>query len=52
MKIRVSATIDEETEKVLNKIMEKGEYRNKSHVIEKAINLLLEKIKEQEKNGK
>lgn len=40
MKVRVSATIDEETDKIISKILEKGKYRNKSHVIEDAIKLL------------
>ena len=48
MKVRVSATIDKGTEKILEELMKKGEFRNKSHVIEKAINLLLEKIKNEE----
>lgn len=37
MKERISATIDEETLKIIEKIMKKGNYRNKSHVIEDAI---------------
>jgi len=37
MKIRISATIDEETNKVLDKLMKNGKYRNKSHIIEEAI---------------
>lgn len=47
MKKRISATIDEKTERVLKKLLRGGEFRNKSHVIEKAIELL-----EKEKNGK
>lgn len=43
MKIRISATIDEKTEKILDSIMKKGKYRNKSHAIEKAIEMLVEK---------
>ena len=42
MKIRISATIDESTEKDLDSLMKKGDYRNKSHVIEKAIKVLKE----------
>ena len=37
MKVRISATIDEKTEKKIDAIMKKGIYRNKSHVIEEAI---------------
>ena len=37
MKKRVSATIDEKTLKIINLLMEKGIYRNKSHIIEEAI---------------
>ena len=40
MKIRISATIDEKTEKILNALLKDGKYRNKSHIIEKAIELL------------
>ena len=40
MKIRISATIDKETEEILNSLLEKGVYRNKSHIIERAIKLL------------
>ena len=42
MKIRISATIDEKTEKVLETLLKDGHFRNKSHVIEKAIELLKE----------
>ena len=37
MKKRISATVDERTEKIINKILRAGIYRNKSHVIEEAI---------------
>lgn len=47
MKKRISATIDEKTEKLLNSLLKDGNYRNKSHVIETAIKLLKE-----EKNDK
>ena len=46
MKERVSATIDPETRKSIEKLMKSGRYRNISHVIEDAIKLL------GEKNGK
>ncbi len=36
-KERISATVDEETIKILDKILKKGKYRNKSHLIEAAI---------------
>jgi Arc/MetJ-type ribon-helix-helix transcriptional regulator len=42
MKVRISATIDEKTEKILNSLLKDGSYRNKSHIIEKAIELLKE----------
>lgn len=45
MKKRVSATIDEKTEKIIKEILKKGTFRNKSHVIEEAIKLLKEKRK-------
>ncbi len=40
MKKRVSATVDEKTEKDIEKILKDGNYRNKSHIIEEAIKLL------------
>ena len=36
-KERISATVDEETIKILDKILKEGKYRNKSHLIEAAI---------------
>ncbi len=42
MKIRISATINEETGSILEALLKSGEFRNKSHVIEKAIELLME----------
>jgi len=46
VKERISATVDKDTVKLIDKILTKGKYRNKSHVIEEAIELLAE-----EKNG-
>ncbi len=40
MKLRISATISKETERILNSLLKDGDYRNKSHIIEKAIELL------------
>ena len=37
MKVRISATIDEKTDKLLEVILKNGSYRNKSHIIEEAI---------------
>ena len=45
MKVRISATIDKKTEKILKSLIKDGNYRNKSHAIEKAIELLKEKKK-------
>ncbi len=42
MKERISATIDEKTGKIINELMKKKAYRNKSHVIEAGILLLWE----------
>jgi len=36
-KKRISATVDKETINLINLILIKGDYRNKSHIIEKAI---------------
>jgi len=40
MKIRISATIEEKTDKILESILKNGKYRNKSHIIEEAIKLM------------
>ena len=45
MKVRVSASIEEESSKVLDKSMKTGKYRNKSHALETAI-IVLEKEEE------
>ena len=45
MKERISATIEHETRKRIEKLLEVGDYRNISHIIEKAIQLLEEKHK-------
>ena len=37
VKNRISATVDEETIKIIDRILKKGKYRNKSHLIESAI---------------
>lgn len=42
MKVRISATIDKETEKVINEFLKEGKYRNKSHVIEDALKMMKE----------
>ncbi len=47
MKKRVSATIEDETKRMLDSLIDNDEFRNKSHVIEKAIKKLWE-----EKHGK
>jgi len=40
MKERISATVEEKTNKMVNSLIKDGKYRNKSHVIEKAIEKL------------
>ena len=42
MKVRISATIDEKTEKIIESLLKDNTYRNKSHVIEKALEILQE----------
>ncbi len=49
MKERISATVDEKTVKLIELILKKGKYRNKSHVIEKAIEILFEEEKDDKK---
>ena len=43
MKKRISATVDEKTIEIIKRILKKGKYRNKSHLIEEAIKLFGEK---------
>jgi len=50
MKVRVSATIDEKTEKILDSLLKEGNYRNKSHIIEKSIELLKKEVDNDKKN--
>jgi len=40
VKLRISATVEKETIKKIDRILVKGKYRNKSHIIEEAIGLL------------
>jgi metal-responsive CopG/Arc/MetJ family transcriptional regulator len=42
MKVRISATIDEKTDKKIDDFLEKSRYRNKSHLIEEAIEEFIE----------
>ena len=42
MKKRISATIDPETDKILDSIVEIGKFRNKSHAIEDLIKAVWE----------
>ena len=42
MKERISATVDSGTIKSIDEILKNGKFRNKSHVIETAIKLLIE----------
>lgn len=48
MKARISATVDPKTLKIIENIMNSGKYRNQSHIIEKAIEVL---EKEEGKGG-
>ena len=43
MKERISATVDKETIDKIDLILKRKKYRNKSHVIEEAINFFLER---------
>ena len=42
MKQKISISIDEETIKHIEKFVEKGTFRNKSHAVEFAVNKVLE----------
>ncbi len=51
MKKRISATVDDKTLEIIDSLLKQGDYRNKSHVIEKAIQILAgEKIYKRMKN--
>ena len=45
MKERISATVDKKTIDKIKRILKKGKYRNKSHVIENAIEILEKGVK-------
>lgn len=49
MKERVSATVDEETRDIIDRIMKAGKFRNISHVIEEAIKFMGEKYAKSKK---
>ena len=52
MKERISATVEEKTNKMVNSLIKDGKYRNKSHVIEKAIEKLWgEEVENNKKQG-
>jgi len=50
VKVRISATVEKETVETLNSLLRGGKFRNKSHAIEKGIELLMEV--EDDKNKK
>ena len=49
MKVRISATIEEKNKKYLDSLLKDGRYRNKSHIIDTAIELLKEREEKNEK---
>lgn len=44
VKKRISATVEDETVKLISKLLKGNNYRNKSHVIEKAIENLAKEV--------
>lgn len=46
MKQKISITIDEEKVKKIEKILEEGIFRNKSHILEYSLNKLLREVNE------
>ena len=50
MKVRISATVEEKNKKYVDSLLKNSKYRNKSHVIDTAIELLKEK--EEGEDGK
>ena len=47
MKVRVSATIEKVSLKVIDNILSKGRHRNRSHVIEEAIKFFGKKMEDE-----
>ena len=45
MKTRISATIDPRLDKELDNILKRGKHRNKSHIIEDALNRFIDEVK-------
>jgi len=43
MKVRISATVDEKTEKKLEEFLKKSRFRNKSHIIEEAVEAFIKR---------
>ncbi len=52
MKERASFTFDKETIEIIEKLIREKDYRNKSHVVEKAIRILGESELKENKGGK
>lgn len=49
MKKRISATVEEETDVIIDELAKKGYFRNRSHAIEVAIKMLYGSLKSGEK---
>jgi Arc/MetJ-type ribon-helix-helix transcriptional regulator len=49
MKQKLSITIEEDTIKLLERLLKEGKFRSKSHVMEYSLNKYLKEIKEYEK---
>ena len=49
MKERISATIDKETLKLIDELLKNRKFRNKSHVIEEAVELLAREERHEKK---
>lgn len=53
MKQKISITIDEEKIKLIEKILEEGRFRNKSHIIEFSLNeFLKQNMQEEQENDR
>jgi len=52
MKQKLSITIEEDTLEKLGKYVSEGSFRNKSHVVEFALNLLVKQQNKTEEEGK
>lgn len=52
MKRKISVSVDDGKVVLIEKLVKKGEFRNKSHVVEKGLDMVFEFLEEGVENGK